>query len=46
MLNNLAEAYSHIDIKKSINYINQALQIARKNEAADSLILISNLGEY
>ncbi len=46
VLNNLAEAYSQIDIKKSINYINQALQIARKNEDADSLILISNLGNY
>jgi CHAT domain-containing protein len=47
ILNNLAEAYEHVDLEKSIAYIQQVLSIKRLYfPESDTLVALSNLGEY
>lgn len=45
-LNNLAEAYEDVDIKSSIRIALLSLSVKRENKDPDSLITMSNLGNY
>lgn len=47
VLNNLAEAYTNVDLEKSIAYIQQVLSIQRLYfPESDTLVTLSNLGKY
>jgi len=45
-LNDLAERYSEVDINKAIHYGLSCLALKRQNNDADTLSILSNLGDY